>query len=323
MEVLKTEGLTHHYGGSFARVPAESSAAATNAGPARFRGIDDVCLSLQAGEILGFLGPNGAGKSTTIRVLLGFLRAHQGTATILGKDCWGQSAQIKQEVGYVAGDVRLYPWFTTRRALEIVGRIRHQDLKPEGFRLAERLRLEVDLPVRKMSRGNRQKVALVLALAHRPRLVILDEPTSGLDPVIQEALCETLREMANEGRSVFFSSHTLSEVESLCHQVVMVRDGRVVLNESLRSLKQRAPRLVQVRWPASKSESSIPPAINWPPCLRNPVRQGDSWTFQMTGSSTELIQWAAGQAIDDLSIGTPSLETLFHDLYQTRGSNPT
>ena len=157
------------------------------------RGVGDVSLSVEAGEMFGFLGPNGAGKSTTIRMLMGFLKASSGTATILGRDCWAASDLVKEHVGYVAGDVRLYSWLTARKAFQIVGEIRRTDVAEAGLKLAERFQLEVDLPVRKMSRGNRQNVALVLALAHRPRVMILDEPTSGLDPLMQDTLTECLR----------------------------------------------------------------------------------------------------------------------------------
>ena len=163
------------------------------------RGISDVNLTINAGEIFGFLGPNGAGKSTAIRVLMGLLKAGHGTASIFGLDCWNAGPVIRSEVGYVAGDVRLYSWLTTRRALGMLSSIRGMDLHQNGLKLADRFRLEPDLAVRKMSRGNRQKVALVLALAHSPKLLVLDEPTSGLDPLMQDTLMLCLRELAADG----------------------------------------------------------------------------------------------------------------------------
>ena len=178
------------------------------------RGISDVNLTINAGEIFGFLGPNGAGKSTAIRVLMGLLRASSGTARIFGKDCWREGSTIRRDIGYVAGDVRLYSWLTTRRGLRMISKIHGRDLLPNGLRLAERFRLEPDLVIRKMSRGNRQKVALVLALAHAPQLVILDEPTSGLDPLMQDTLMMCLRELAREGRTVMFSRFATARLES-------------------------------------------------------------------------------------------------------------
>lgn len=290
MTVIRTENLTRSYG--------------------LRRGVIGVNLSVDAGEVFGFLGPNGAGKSTTIRMLLGFLKASSGAATILGQDCWKDSAAIKQDVGYVAGDVRLYPWLTAQRAFEIVGRIRGQDLTEQGRVLAEQFRLEVDLPVRKMSRGNRQKVALVLALVHRPKLIILDEPTSGLDPLMQETLAQNLRDLAADGHTVFFSSHTLSEVESLCHRVAIVRDGRIVADESIENLKSRAPREVAVTF-----QSEAAAAVATPGCLSSATQEGRVVSGNLIGDAAELTRWAAQQDIADISIGRPNLESLFHEYY--------
>ncbi len=291
MSVICTKNLSRQYGGR--------------------RGIQDVNLQIGEGEIFGFLGPNGAGKTTTIRLLLGFLKPGSGSAAIFQRDCWSDSPEIKQYTGYVPGDVRLYPWLTTRKALRIVGKIRNQDLMPEGGRLAERFRLELDLPVRKMSRGNRQKVAIVLALAHRPRLAILDEPTSGLDPLMQDTLCQCLREMANEGRTVVFSSHTLSEVESLCDRVCMIRDGRIVVDESLESLKKRAPRQISVMLPDSAAAASI----SWPDFMKVKQIRGSFCHLEMVGPSPDFLRWAATQDFRDVTIGLPSLDVLFREFY--------
>lgn len=293
MPVLTTEQLCKSYGSR--------------------RGVSDVNLSLEEGQIFGFLGPNGAGKSTTIRMLLGFLRPSSGVSTILGHDCWNDSAVIKQDVGYVAGDVRLYPWLTARRAFQIVGEIRRMDLQTSGHLLAERFQLEPDLPVRKMSRGNRQKLALVMALAHQPKIVILDEPTSGLDPLMQDTLADCLREMADGGRTVFFSSHTLSEVESLCDRVAIVRGGQIVADERLAVLKAKAPRTVLLKFPSEALASAvvIPDFVS----LEN--QAGAQLELQLHGSAADLTKWAATQPIDDISIGRPNLETLFRQYYLT------
>ncbi|MEZ6124051.1 MAG: ABC transporter ATP-binding protein [Planctomycetaceae bacterium] len=287
------------------------------------RGIRNVNLSVAAGEVFGFLGPNGAGKSTTIRLLLGFLRASGGTATVLGMDCWTRGDQIRQQVGYVAGDVRLYPWLTARRAFEIVGQIRRRTLQTAGMSLCDRFQLEPDLPVRKMSRGNRQKVALVLALVHEPQVIILDEPTSGLDPLIQDTLSECLLERVSHGSTVFFSSHTLSEVESLCTRVAIVRDGRIVADEKLATLQARAPRTVTITFhsPDEAAHSVLPEEV------RREAQQGASVRCHLKGSVDPLIRWAAANPPADLIIERPSLETLFRKYYEpvesaTLNSNP-
>ena len=299
------------------------------------RGITDINLTIAAGEIFGFLGPNGAGKSTTIRVLMGLLRAGSGVANIFGRDCWSEGTAIRREVGYVAGDVRLYPWLTTRRALAMLSRIYGQSLIQKGFELAERFRLEPDLPVRKMSRGNRQKVALVMALAHEPKLVILDEPTSGLDPLMQDTLMSCLREMAASGRTVMFSSHTLSEVESLCDRIAIVRDGRIVEDSTVSRLKSQAPRQIVVtlreeqdynnlKWrdsvvvrkvPQSSRpvDSSLPASV----AIEDSSRRDRICSLELVGSSVSFMSWAATQGFADIMIGPPSLEVLFRKYYET------
>ena len=282
------------------------------------RGVDDVDLRVGAGEIFGFLGPNGAGKSTTIRLLLGFLKASSGNATVFGQDCWSDSATIKQEVGYVAGDVRLYPWLTARKALQIVGEIRGRDILSDGLQLADRFRMEPDLPVRRMSRGNRQKVALMMALAHRPKLVVLDEPTSGLDPLMQDTLADCLRELAAAGHTVFFSSHTLSEVESLCDRIAIVRDGQIVVNEQLSRLKARAPRTAVVTFESAKVANSV----TVPDFITIQSRSNKELQIQITGAAVELTHWAAAQPIIDLSVGPPNLEHLFRQYYKGNAARP-
>lgn len=301
------------------------------------RGIERVNLSLESGRIFGFLGPNGAGKSTTIRVLMGLLRAASGTASIFNLDCWRDGAAIRRDVGYVPGDVRLYPWLTLARGLDFLSQVRGRDVRPLGMELAERFALEPKLSVRKMSRGNRQKTALILALAHRPQLLILDEPTSGLDPLMQDQLMQCLREQAQEGRTVLFSSHTLSEVEALCDRVAMIRNGQIVEDSSLAALQAKAPRRILLRLtPDSPPPDSLPPGVQllWKPDHRQtgtpltsaealllsgiPLEhRGHTWVLQLQGSCTPFLKWAADRNFPDVVLGPPSLETLFRRYYVT------
>ena len=296
MAAIQTDQLTKSYG--------------------KRRGIQDICLTVNPGEILGFLGPNGSGKSTFIRVLMGFLRPTSGTAKILGRDCWRDSSTVRLEIGYVPGDVRLYPWLTLQRALQFVGKIRGTDLRQPGHDLADRFRVEPDLPVRKMSRGNRQKVALVLALVHRPQLVIMDEPASGLDPLMQDTLADCLREMSSDGRTVLFSSHTLSEVESLCNRVAIVRDGIIVASESLAVLRSRAPRTVTVTFDSPQAAA----ATRWPDFVSLVQTVDSVCRLQLNGAATQLIRWAVTQPVVDMEISAPSLEGVFRGYY---GGNAT
>jgi ABC-2 type transport system ATP-binding protein len=275
------------------------------------RGIRDIGLSVNPGEIFGFLGPNGAGKSTTIRLLLGFLKASSGSATIFGHDCWTDSTAARQKVGYVSGDVRLYPWLTLDRALHFVGLVRRTDIRPYGLELAERFQLERRLPVGKMSKGNRQKLGLILALAHRPQLAILDEPTSGLDPLMQDVLAECMREMADAGRTVFFSSHTLSEVETLCERVAIVRDGGIAACEDLETLRNQAPRVIRITFDSKKAAASV----EWPDFVRLQHHRDQVCELHLDGPAAKFIAWASRQPIVDMSISRPNLETVFRRFY--------
>jgi ABC-2 type transport system ATP-binding protein len=274
-------------------------------------GLDSANLHVGEGEIFGFLGANGAGKTTAIRLLLGFLRPSHGRATIFGLDCWRDSARIKRDVGYLPGDLRLYPWLTPQRALRIVGRVRGLDLRAAGAELAMRFQLEMDLRVRRMSRGTRQKLGLIMALAHKPRLLVLDEPTSGLDPVMQGVLASYLRELASAGHTVFFSSHTLREVETLCDRVAVVRQGRVIADETLQALRGRARRTVELVF---ANEAAAAGAV-LPEFLRPRRRDGQRQFCELEGPAAPLVRWAAQQPLKDVTISPPDLETLFRRFY--------
>lgn len=293
MSVIATEGLTKRYGTR--------------------RGIEDVGLHVSEGSLFGFLGPNGAGKSTTIRILLGFMQASEGRATVLGHDCWRESAVLKREVGYVPGDVRLYSWMTGRIALRISGRIRGRDLTQRGGELAERFGLDLSVRADRMSRGMRQKLGLLLALAHEPRLAVLDEPTSGLDPLMQDELADVLREFAARGHTVFFSSHTLSEVEQLCDRVAIVRDGRIVADESIADLRARARRTVVLHFdtPEHAAKTAAPPE------LVHVERTGRLWRAQLeTDDPRAFARWVAAQPVVDFSLSPPNLEGVFREYYR-------
>lgn len=293
VSVITTKQLSRHYG---QRV-----------------GIDDVNLEIGEGEVFGFLGPNGAGKTTTIRLLLGFLRPTLGRASICGWDCWAESPRVKREVGYLPGDLRLYPWTTGNTLLKIAERVRHTDLRANGRALADRFQLEMDLRVRKMSRGMRQKLGLIMAMVHNPRLLILDEPTSGLDPLMQDELANCLRERAAAGQTVFFSSHTLSEVESLCDRVAIVRQGQIIADEALQSLRGRARRMVELVFP----DEAAAARVQLPEFLNLKRRDGCRCHCELVGQTPPLIAWAGQQTIEDISISQPDLESLFRKFYES------
>jgi ABC-2 type transport system ATP-binding protein len=276
------------------------------------RGIEQVELNVLEGSMFGFLGPNGAGKSTTIRVLMGFLRASGGSARIFGMDCWSQGRKIRQDVGYVPGDLRLHSWMNATDALRIFGAIRGRDMAKPGRDLIEQFGLDAKVKVRAMSRGMKQKLGLILALAHRPRLLVLDEPTTGLDPLMQERFRAHLQHLVAAGHTVFFSSHTLSEVEQLCDHVAIVRDGRIVADQPLEALRQRAGHEVTIRWKGNAHADAIQP----PEFLQLTSRQGFSWSGTLEGPVERLVAWLAKHPVEDLAIGRPDLETLFRRFYQ-------
>jgi ABC-2 type transport system ATP-binding protein len=244
-----------------------------------------------------------------IRVLMGFLRASGGEARIFGLDCWRDGPRVRAEVGYVPGDLRLYHWMTGESALRIVGAVRGRDIMRHGGELAEQFELDLRVKVRLMSRGMRQKLGLILALAHEPRLLVLDEPTASLDPLMQERLQHRLRALARGGRTVFFSSHSLSEVEQLCDRVAIVREGRIVAQESLEALRKRAGHDVKIVW----NDGATPEAA--PAFLRVIRREGREWHAVLEGPIEPLVAWLGGRGIADLSIGPPDLESLFRRFY--------
>jgi len=291
MSCIVTKNLSKHYG---QRV-----------------GIDNLSITVTPGELIGFLGPNGAGKTTTIRLLMGLLKPSSGSASVFNRDCWRQSHKVKADVGYLPGDLRLYPWFTADYGVKIFSRVHKKDFSHEGERLSQLFDLDPTLHVDHMSRGTRQKLGLVLALAPRPKLLILDEPTSGLDPIVQHKLNITLRSLADQGNTIFFSSHTLSEVEVLCDRVMILRKGKVVANETIASLRDRARRIVTILWKNSADHEKIVT----PEFLTISQKKGQTWTGTIKADAMELIRWCQDKPIGDVSIEQPDLSALFQQYY--------
>jgi ABC-2 type transport system ATP-binding protein len=284
------------------------------------RGVDDVSLRIPEGSLYGFLGPNGAGKTTTIRVLLGFLRPTEGRASVFGLDCWRDSRRIKDEIGYIPGDLRLYPWLTGRSALSLFGAIRRRDLTARGRELAALFELDLSVKVRNMSRGMRQKLGLILSLAPDPRLLVLDEPTSALDPLMQDRLQEYLRGASKRGVTVFFSSHTLGEVERLCERVAIVRGGRIVADDTLEALQRQAGHEVTIVWkPAGDRGGVAGGSQPTPTFLDLDERTDRRWSGRLRGEVGPLLGFLAGREIEDVTIAKPNLETLFREFYRPEG----
>jgi ABC-2 type transport system ATP-binding protein len=203
----------------------------------RHRGILDVDLTVEKGEIFGFLGPNGAGKTTTQRVLMDVIRPTTGEARMFGKDCQKEGVAARDRVGYLPGELSLYDNLTARRFFKMYFSLQKNNTDPTYWQtLTDRLDLDTSRKIRELSRGNKQKVGVVAAFMNKPELLILDEPTSGLDPLLQQTVMELVREANQAGATVFFSSHILSEVEVVCDRVGIIREGQLVTTERVQNL---------------------------------------------------------------------------------------
>ena len=218
----------------------------------RFRALDHLDLEVEAGSVHGFLGPNGAGKSTTIRVLLGLYRPDEGSVSVLGREPWRDAALINRQVSYVPGDVALWPALTGGQVLDALAGLRGSRDTDREAELIERFELDPTKRVRTYSKGNRQKVALVAALAAPTRLLVLDEPTSGLDPLMERVFTEEVARAAGEGRTVLLSSHILAEVQRLCSAVTIIKNGHVVEHGDLGTLRRLSRTRIELGVPTDE-----------------------------------------------------------------------
>ncbi|MCA9327670.1 ABC transporter ATP-binding protein [Candidatus Saccharibacteria bacterium] len=198
--------------------------------------LDNLSLSVSEGEVYGFLGPNGAGKSTTIRTLLNFIQPSGGSATILGLDSVQDSVDIRKDTGYLSGDVALYPKVTGAQLFEYLGILQGGVDKTYLDNLVERFEAQIHKPISSLSKGNRQKIGLIQALMHKPKMLVLDEPTSGLDPLMQERFYEVIAEAKSDGSAIFLSSHSLPEAQHLCDRVGIIRAGQLVREATVAEL---------------------------------------------------------------------------------------
>ncbi|HKD74088.1 MAG TPA: ABC transporter ATP-binding protein, partial [Ktedonobacterales bacterium] len=266
------------------------------------------------GEVFGFLGPNGAGKTTTMRTLMGLLHASSGTATIGRLDCWSQSTEVKKLVGYLPGELSLDPTLTGAQILTYLGNLRGGSDPRYVSQLCDRLGLDSRKRFREYSHGNKQKVGLVQAFMHRPRLIILDEPTSGLDPLNQQEFYAMVKEVRDDGRTVFLSSHILPEVEQTCDRVGIIREGRLVTVDAVTKLRDLEQHVVEITFAET-------PQVSWFGGIANArdVRlNGDHHTIHLTtaGELGPIIQVAAQHQATNISTTEPSLEEVFLRYYE-------
>ena len=213
------------------------------------RGVDGLRLEVTKGEVFGFLGPNGSGKSTTIRLLLGLYHPTSGTSTVFGQDPMHDAPAILRQTGYLPGELALHSRLTGRQHIDFVAHARGLDDTTVQDALVERFDVILDRPTRTLSKGNRQKIGIVLAFMHRPDLLMLDEPTSGLDPLMQDEFQKLVRETVSEGRTVFLSSHELDEVQRIVDRVAIIKEGRLVVTDTVDGLRKAAPRTIEFRFP--------------------------------------------------------------------------
>jgi ABC-2 type transport system ATP-binding protein len=281
-----------------------------NYGP--IRALDGLDLRVERGEVFGFLGPNGAGKSTTIRLLLDLIRPTVGRASVLGFDCQRQSREVRARAGYLPGDLRLYEGMRGREIVDLfAGLRRHAPDRAYIQEVAERLVLDLNRHAGALSKGNRQKLGILLALLARPPVLILDEPTSGLDPIVQQTVWELVREAAARGTTVFFSSHIISEVEHTCERVGILRAGKLVAVEPVAGLLGRSMHRLEVTF------AEPPPAGAFAlPRVEEQRRTGNTVWLKTAGNLDELVKTLARYPVVDLRTEQASLEELLLAYYR-------
>lgn len=276
------------------------------------RGVQSLSLELKTGEVFGFLGPNGAGKTTAIRTIMNFLRPTSGSAQILGLDSVADSTKVKASVGYLAGDFELYANLTGRQYLSFIANLRGiQDVDEQIQALAERLEANLEKRIETLSRGNTQKIALIAALLHDPELLILDEPTTGLDPLMQNRFYELIRERTKRGKTVFMSSHILSEVQAICDRVAFMRGGSLVEVVDIHAFRKSHKKEVRLTTKKGTKPMQIPQFRG----LEVLTHTKSECHFITTESSKELLRWLSVQPVDDVIIQDVSLEDMFLKLY--------
>jgi ABC-2 type transport system ATP-binding protein len=292
--IIQTDKLTKSYG--------------------QYRGIVDVDLAVNEGEIFGFLGPNGAGKTTTIRVLLDLIRPSSGSATVFGIETSADPVAIHRRVGYLPGEWNLYDRLTGAETIRYFANLRGRLDPAYTEQLVQRLDLDPSRRFREYSKGNKQKVGLVVALQHKPELLIFDEPTAGLDPLVQQTFNELLFEARGEGRTVFLSSHIISEVERTCDRVAIIREGRIVRLDTVEGVRAIAAHEVELRFAAPVPAAAFE-AIDG---VANVVHEDRTLRMLVTGPIAPVVRLAAQHDLVDFVSREPSLEEVFLSEYATR-----
>jgi ABC-2 type transport system ATP-binding protein len=282
------------------------------------RGIIDVDLEVPVGEVFGFLGPNGAGKTTAIRTFLDFLRPDSGRAEVLGLDSRAGSLEIRSRTGYLPGDLVLPSRLTGLQVLDWLSSLRPGTPPVRRDELVERFEVQLDRPMKQLSKGNRQKIGLVQAFQHDPELVILDEPTGGLDPLVQDEFHRLVRSWAESGRTVFLSSHSLDEVQHAADRVGIIREGRLVTVETVDALRARGLRRVTLTVaPGSGSEARM--QLERTPGVGDLSQRGDVFDFAVSGAFPPVLASLGRLDVIDLLSRAADLDEVFLALYRGEG----
>ena len=290
---IEVHGLTRYYG--------------------KYRGIVDVTFTVNEGEVFGFLGPNGAGKTTTIRQLMGLIKPTSGTARIFGLDCWADAAAVKARVGYLPGEIHLYEKMTGAEFLDFMGAFRGGKSRRRRDELAERLDIDLSRTIRHLSKGNRQKLAIIQALMHEAPLLILDEPTSGLDPLKQIDFLDLIREERARGVTVFLSSHLLDEVDRIADRVGIIREGRLVAIEDMEQLKRKWERHLSLilREPVAPERFTALDGV----VVESVADEGRHLERGVRGPVQPLLRLLAELPVEDFTFAPADLERVFLRFY--------
>lgn len=283
--------------------------------------LSDVNLDVPAGTIFGFLGPNGAGKTTTLRVLIGMLRATGGAARVLGLDPWSERVQLHQRVGYLPSGMGFYERMTGRDLLDYTASLLSGEgrTSPLRARALEAMSLDdavLDRRIRQYSKGMQQKLAIVQAIQHDPELLLLDEPSEGLDPLVQHSFYDLLKSQRDAGRTIFFSSHTLSEVQALCDHVAIIRAGHIVASAPYEQLAESHPRVVKITAPGGGAAALASLGDGW----RIVGEDAGQFTLHTTAAPTHIIHSLSALTFTDVTIEPASLEDVFLGYYESPGS---
>lgn len=278
------------------------------------KAVDSVSFDIPNGQIVGFVGPNGAGKTTTISMLMGFLRPTGGNIAILNKTISPQTAHLTHKsIGYVAGDMELFDNLTAQQYL---GFLKHRfGGAPRQKELITRFQPKFNQKIKHLSRGNKQKIALIGAFQHSPGIAILDEPSSGLDPLMQEIFLGLIREEQARGATIFMSSHILSEVASVCDRVMFMKQGRIVTDQPVKVLEENAGKIVTVTSTRTVLNQMV---LALPPNTKKLSQHGTTLVLRYDGEANKVIRWLSSFPIKDIAITERNLDDIFHEMYHEK-----